>query len=81
MKTKNTLPTHSSLVNFYQAKDHDFLYVIKQVDGPFLPRISKAIVKDLVKSPGLYQIIYRLYTNEKGYESIFISKAERIMTE
>jgi hypothetical protein len=81
MKT-NALPTHTSLVNIHESKSHDFLYVIKKANtDTWLPRISKAIVKDIIKSPGLYNIIYRLYTNEKGYESIFISKAQRVMTE
>ena len=81
MKT-NALPTHTSLVNIHESKSHDFLYVIKKANtDTWLPRISKAIVKDLIKSPGLYNIVYRLYTNEKGYESIFISKAQRVMTE
>ena len=76
-----TLPTQTALVNIHASKSHDFLYVIKQVNTEtWLPRISKAIVKDLIKSPGLYNIRYRIYTNEKGYESIFISKAQKIMT-
>ena len=80
MKT-HALPTHTSLVNIHESKSHDFLYVIKKANtDTWLPRISKAIVKDLIKSPGLYNICYRIYTNEKGYESIFITSAQKIMT-
>ena len=43
-------------------------------------RQLKAVVKDMIKSDGLYNISYRIYTNEKGYESIYISKASKIVT-
>jgi hypothetical protein len=76
-----TLPTQSSLVNIQTSKSHDFLYVIKQVNTEtWLPKIPTAAVKEIVKSPGLYNILYRIYTNEKGYESIFITSAQKIMT-
>jgi hypothetical protein len=75
------LPTLSALVSIHPCKSHDFLYVIKQVNTEtWLPRLSKAVVKDIIQSPGLYNIIYRLYKNEKGYESIFIQSAQKIMT-
>ena len=41
---------------------------------------SKAVVKDMIKSGGLYDISYRIFTNEKGYESVFISRAAKIKT-
>ncbi len=78
---KTNLPTQSSLVNIQSSKSHDFLYVIKQVNTEtWLPKIPKAAVKEIVKSPGLYNILYRIYTNEKGYESIFITSAQKVMT-
>ena len=78
---KNQLPTQSALVSIHPCKSHDFLYVIKKVNTDlWLPRIPKAVVKDSIKSPGLYEIIYRLYTNEAGYESIYITKANKIKT-
>jgi hypothetical protein len=75
------LPTQSALVSILPCKSHDFLYVIKKVNTDlWLPRIPKAVVKDSIQSPGLYEIIYRLYTNAAGYESIYISKAKKIQT-
>jgi hypothetical protein len=75
------LETKSALVSIFNSKQHDFLYIIKQVNSElFLPRVPKAVVKDMIKSDGLYNISYRIYTNEKGYESIYISKAAKIMT-
>jgi hypothetical protein len=78
---KNQLPTQSALVSIHPCKSHDFLYVIKKVNTDlWLPRIPKAVVKDSIKSGGLYEIIYRLYKNAAGYESIFITKATKIQT-
>jgi len=78
---KNQLPTQSALVSIHPCKSHDFLYVIKKVNTDlWLPRIPKAVVKDSIQSSGLYEIIYRLYTNEAGYESIYITKAKKIKT-
>lgn len=78
---KTTLPTQSSLVEIHSLKKYDFLYGIKKVNmESWLPRIPKAVVKDIIKSPGLYNISYRLYTNEAGYESIYISKATKVVT-
>ena len=78
---KTTLPTQSSLVEIHSLKKFDFLYGIKKVNTEsWLPRIPKAIVKDIIKSPGLYNICYRLYKNKDGYDAIFISKATKIKT-
>jgi hypothetical protein len=75
------LVTKNALVNIFNSKQHDFLYIVKQINSDlFLPRVPKAVVKDIIKSEGLYNISYRIYTNEKGYESIFISKAAKIKT-
>jgi len=79
---KNQLPTQSALVSIHPCKSQEFLYVIKNVTSDtWLPRIPKAVVKDSIKTKGLYTILYRLYTNEKGYESIFITSAIKIKTE
>jgi hypothetical protein len=78
---KNQLPTLSALVSIHPCKSHDFLYVIKQVNTDvWLPRIPKSVVKDNIKSPGLYNIIYRLYKNKDGYDAIFITAAQKIKT-
>jgi hypothetical protein len=78
---KNQLPTQSALVSIHPCKSHDFLYVIKKVNTEsWLPRIPKSVVKDTIKSPGLYNILYRIYTNKEGYESIFISSAQKVVT-
>lgn len=75
------LVTKNALVNIFNSKQHDFLYIVKQINSDlFLPRVPKAVVKDIIKSEGLYNISYRIYTNEKGYESIFISKAAKVLT-
>lgn len=79
---KTNLPTQSSLVNIQSSKSQDFLYVIKQVNTEtWLPKIPKSVVKDIIKSPGLYNILYRIYTNEKGYPSIFITSAQKVVTQ
>jgi hypothetical protein len=79
---KNQLPTLSALVSINPCKSHDFLYVIKKVNSDtWLPRIPKAVVKDTIQSKGLYNILYRLYKNEKGYESIYIQSAQKIVTQ
>jgi hypothetical protein len=78
------LPTLDALVSINPSKQHDFLYVIKKVntsENPWLPKISKAIVANMIKSPGLYQITYRLYTNKAGYEAIYIGSAKKLVTE
>ena len=75
------LVTKSALVSIFNSKQHDFLYIIKQANSDlFLPRVPKVFVKDMIKSAGLYDISYRIYTNEKGYESVFISRAAKIVT-
>lgn len=75
------LVTKNAIVNIFNSKQHDFLYIVKQINSDlFLPRVPKAVVKDIIKSEGLYNISYRIYTNEKGYESIFISKAAKVLT-
>ena len=73
--------TKSALVSIYNSKQHDFLYIVKQINSDiFLPKCPKAVVKDLIKTEGLYQISYRIYKNEAGYESIYISKAAKVLT-
>jgi hypothetical protein len=78
------LPTLSALVSIHHCKSHDFLFVVKKVnvdsDEAFLPRIPKAVVKQIIKSPGLYNIIYRLYENKDGYDSIFVKSAQKVVT-
>ena len=71
----------STLAEFFSCKSHSFLYVIKELStNGFLPRVPKAVVKDMIKSPGLYHINYRIYTNKEGYESIYIAKAAKVVT-
>lgn len=78
---KTDLQTKSALVSIFNSKDFDFLYVVKLVNTDlFLPRVQKAVVRDMIKSDGLYNITYRLYTNAKGYDTLYISKAEKVVT-
>ena len=81
---KKSLPIHDALVNIMPNKSHDFLYNVKKVntdsDKLWLPKVSKKAVANYIKSEGLYKISYKLYTNEAGYEAIFICGAEEIMT-
>jgi hypothetical protein len=71
----------STLAEFFNCKSHSFLYVVKSLTtNGFLPRVPKAVVKDMIKSPGLYHINYRLYTNAEGYESIYIGTAKKVVT-
>lgn len=79
---KPFLPLLDGIVAIYPCKAHTFLYVLKNKHtGAFLPRISKAAVSKLIKSPGLYDLTYRIYTNEAGYEAIYINTAAKLMTE
>jgi hypothetical protein len=81
MKNKQFLPTMNALVSIHTSQKHDFLYVIKQVNTEsWLPRIPKNAVKDIIKSEGLYNILYRIYTNKDGYDAIFITSAKKVMT-
>lgn len=81
---KEFLPTKDALVSIFVNKTHEFLYNIKKLnveeENSWLPRIPKATIAKLVKTPGLYRISYRIYTNEAGYEAIFISAAEKFVT-
>jgi len=80
MNTKQ-LPTQSALVSIQPSSKQDFLYVIKKVNtDTWLPKIPKAVVQNIIKSPGLYNILYRTYTNEKGYDAIFIASAQKVVT-
>ena len=79
------LPTLSALVSIYPSKQHDFLYVIKKVndnsDEAWLPKVVKASVQNMIKTDGLYQISYRIYTNKAGHKAIYIGSAKKIVTE
>jgi len=74
--------SQTTLAEFFNCKSHSFLYVIKEIgsNGSFLPKVPKAVVKNIIKSEGLYTISYRIYTNEAGYESIYIWKAAKVLT-
>lgn len=78
MKTSNI---NTTLAEFYQCKKHDFLYIVKDmVTKEFLPKLPKSAISNMIKSTGLYHITYRIYTNKEGYESIFVSKAAKVLT-
>lgn len=75
------LPTTSALVNIYSCNSHDFLYVIKKTNTEsWLPRLSKAAVKDIIPSVGMYEIFYRIYKNKAGYDAIYVQSAKKIVT-
>ena len=79
---KNKIETQSAIVHIGQSKNYDFLYTIKNVNtGAWLPKIAKSAVKDAIQSTGLHSILYRIYTNQDGYEAIYICKASKIVTE
>lgn len=76
------LPTLDALVSIHPSKQHDYLYVIKVAnENSWLPKVPKQSIADKVKSAGLYYISYRLYTNKAGYEAIYISSAEKVVTQ
>jgi hypothetical protein len=76
-----TLPILSALVNIFNHKEHEFLYVVKNIaNNAFLPKVRKATVQNVIKGPGLYNILYRSYTNKDGYDAIFIVSAQKIVT-
>jgi len=75
------LKIDSALVSLTTSKDHDFLYIVKKVhNNKFLPRIQKAVVRDIIKSEGLYHITFKLYKNKAGYDTIYVHTAKKIKT-
>jgi hypothetical protein len=73
---KNTFSNWKNelVVQIFNSKKHDFLYTVKAGET-FLPNVSKAVVSKLIPKAGIYKINCASFINEKGYESLYISKA------
>lgn len=61
------------VVQVFQSKKFDFIYVIKSGDRFF--NITKSAVSKLIPSPGIYKIRAKAYVNDKGFNSLYIHKA------
>lgn len=71
---KNTSSEFQNLVvQVFQSKKYDFIYVIKAGDSFF--NITKSYVSKQIPSPGIYKIRAKQYVNDKGFNSLYIHTA------
>lgn len=61
------------VVQVFQSKKFDFVYVIKAGDSFY--NITKSYVSKLIPSPGIYKIRAKAYVNDKGFNSLYIHTA------
>ena len=61
------------VVQVFQSKKYDFVYVIKSGNTFF--NITKSCVSKLIPSPGIYKIRAKQYVNDKGFNSLYIHTA------
>jgi len=76
MKNTSSSEWKDLVVQIFQSKQHDFLYICKAGET-FLPAIKKATVSKHIPSPGIYKIRCKQYKNDKGYESLYIHTAQQ----
>lgn len=72
MKT-NFSDFQNLVVQVFQSKKYDFVYVIKSGNTFF--NITKSCVAKLIPSPGIYKIRAKQYVNDKGFNSLYIHTA------
>lgn len=63
------------VVQVFQSKKYDFVYVIKS--GNSFYNITKSCVSKLIPSPGIYKIRAKQYVNDKGFNSLYIHTAQK----
>lgn len=62
------------VVQIFNSKKHDFLYLVKAGET-FLPNVKKCIVAKLIPCEGIYRIQCKQFVNDKGYKSLYIHTA------
>lgn len=72
MKTKSS-EFNNLVVQVFQSKKFDFLYVIKA--GNSFYNITKSCVAKQIPSPGIYLVRAKAYVNDKGFNSLYIHTA------
>lgn len=72
METKS-FDFQNLVVQVFQSKKYDFIYVIKA--GNSFYNITKSCVSKLIPAPGIYKIRAKAYKNDKGYDSLYIHTA------
>jgi hypothetical protein len=72
---KNTSPSEfeNLVVQVFNSKKYDFVYVIKAGDSFF--NITKSCVSMKIPAPGIYKIRAKQYVNDKGFKSLYIHTA------
>jgi len=76
MKNTSSSEWKDLVVQIFQSKQHDFLYICKAGET-FLPAIKKAVVSKHIPEPGIYKIRCMQFVNAKGYESLYIHTAHK----
>ncbi len=72
METKS-FDFQNLVVQVFQSKKYDFVYVIKAGDSFF--NITKSCVSKQIPAPGIYKIRAKQYVNDKGFKSLYIHTA------
>ncbi len=73
MKNTSSSDFQNLVVQVFQSKKYDFVYVIKSGNSFF--NITKSCVSKQIPSPGIYKIRAKQYVNDKGYDSLYIHTA------
>ena len=73
MKNTSSSEFENLVVQVFNSKKYDFVYVIKA--GNSFYNITKSCVSKLIPSPGIYKIRAKAYNNDKGYDSLYIHTA------
>lgn len=73
MKNTSSSEFENLVVQVFNSKKYDFVYVIKA--GNSFYNITKSCVSKLIPSPGIYKIRAKAYKNDKGYDSLYIHTA------
>lgn len=76
MKNTSSSEWKNLVVQVFQSKKLDFIYIIKAGET-FLPNVIKNTVLKHIPSPGIYQIQCKQYTNDKGFDSLYIHTATK----
>ena len=72
METKSS-DFQNLVVQVFQSKKYDFIYVIKAGNSFF--NITKSCVSKVIPAPGIYKIRAKQYVNDKGFDSLYIHTA------
>lgn len=78
MKNTSSSEWKNLVVQIFNSKQHDFLYVCKAGET-FLPNIKKAVVSKQIPEAGIYKIHCKQYIDDKGYKSLYIHTAEKLV--